>query len=180
MNTRKRQPQEGSIVNETIGATSDVTAGGIDAGQGLQPDKTKHIGTTRLTAEATELLIGAARDAQAVAYAPYSLFPVGAAVLLSDGEIVSGCNIENASFGLTVCAERVAVFSAVAGGRMDIVAIALMTVGPSIYRPCGACRQVIAEFSRADHPVIIISATNTGAWVTETIADLLPQNFTLL
>ena len=127
----------------------------------------------------TELL-AAAREAQASAYAPYSNFSVGAAVLVSDGGIYRGCNIENASFGLTVCAERVALFHAITAGRMDIVAVAVVTSAPKLCKPCGACRQVIAEFSRTDDPIIVISATESGLLSTETITDLLPDNFTLL
>ena len=125
-------------------------------------------------------LLAAAQEAQASAYAPYSNFSVGAAVLLSDGTLYKGCNIENASFGLTVCAERVAIFQAVAAGRMDIAAVAVVTSAPKLCKPCGACRQVIAEFSRADHPIIVISTTQSGLTATETITDLLPDNFTLL
>ncbi len=125
-------------------------------------------------------LVSAAREAQTSAYAPYSNFTVGAAVLLSDGTVYKGCNIENASFGLSVCAERVAIFHAVAAGRMDVAAIAVSTSAPKLGKPCGACRQVIAEFSRADNPIIIISTTESGLSATETITDLLPDSFTLL
>src|SRR3954453_15352313 len=92
-------------------------------------------------------LMAAAREAQASAYAPYSNFPVGAAVLLSDGTIYRGCNVENPSFGLTICAERAAIFNAIADGRMDIAAVAVVTSAAKLCKPCGACRQVIAEFS---------------------------------
>jgi len=136
--------------------------------------------TDTLNETEKDALIAAARDAQASAYAPYSNFAVGAAVLLSDGSIHQGCNIENASFGLTICAERVAIFRAVAAGRMDIAAVAVVTSAPKICKPCGACRQVIAEFSRADSPIIIISTTASGLSATETITNLLPDNFTLL
>lgn len=133
-----------------------------------------------LTETAKEALLAAAREAQLSAYAPYSNFAVGAAVLLSDGSIYKGCNIENASFGLTVCAERVAIFQAVTAGRMDIVAVGVVTSAPKLCKPCGACRQVIAEFSRADSPIVIISITESGLSATDTITDLLPDNFTLL
>ena len=136
--------------------------------------------TDTLTETEKDALIAAARDAQASAYAPYSNFAVGAAVLLSDDSIHQGCNIENASFGLTICAERVAIFRAVTAGRMDIVAVAVVTSAPKLCKPCGACRQAIAEFSRADSPIIIISTTASGLSATETITDLLPDNFTLL
>ena len=132
-----------------------------------------------LTAALQGELLAAAREAQASAYAPYSNFAVGAAVLLSDGTIYRGCNIENASFGLTVCAERVAVFSAVSDGRMDIAAVAVVTGGPRLCKPCGACRQVIAEFSQADNPIIVLSSVE-GETAREPITDLLPDTFNLL
>lgn len=141
---------------------------------------TKIVPETVLTEAMTAELIAAAREAQGFAYAPYSNFTVGAAVLLSDGTIYKGCNIENASFGLTVCAERVAIFNAVAAGRMDIAAIAVSTSAAKLCRPCGACRQVLAEFSHTDNPIVVISTTESGLSVTETILALLPDNFTLL
>lgn len=125
-------------------------------------------------------LLAAAREALASAYAPYSNFSVGAAVLLTDGTIYHGCNIENASFGLTVCAERVALFNAISDGRLDIAAVAVVTNAPKLCKPCGACRQVIAEFSQADNPIIVISSRTSGESVTETIMTLLPDTFNLL
>ena len=125
-------------------------------------------------------LLAAAREAQASAYAPYSNFPVGAAVLLSDGTICRGCNVENASFGLTICAERAAVFNAISDGRMDIAAVAVVTSAAKLCKPCGACRQVIAEFSQADNPIIVVTTCASGETAMETITDLLPDTFTLL
>ena len=125
-------------------------------------------------------LLAAAREAMASAYAPYSNFAVGAAALVSDGGIYRGSNIENASFGLTVCAERVAVFNAVSDGHMDIVAVAVVTSAPKLCKPCGACRQVIAEFSQADNPIIILSSSPSGETQMQAITDLLPDTFTLL
>lgn len=125
-------------------------------------------------------LLAEARTAQAFAYAPYSNFAVGAAVLLSDGTIFRGANVENASFGLTVCAERVAIFNAVSEGRIDIAAVAVVTSGHELRKPCGACRQVIAEFSQADNPIVVISSCATNETVAETINDLLPDSFTLI
>src|SRR5438067_12273423 len=90
-------------------------------------------------------LADAAKAASAHAYCPYSGYAVGAAVLADDGSIASGCNVENASFGLTVCAERNAIFRAIADGAKTIVALALHTPTPEVATPCGACRQVIAE-----------------------------------
>jgi cytidine deaminase len=125
-------------------------------------------------------LLAAAREAQSSAYAPYSNFAVGAAVLLSDGAIYRGCNIENASFGLTVCAERIALFNAVSDGRMDIVALAVVTNASTLCKPCGACRQVIAEFSQADNPIMILSTGPDGETCLEPITGLLPDTFALL
>lgn len=87
----------------------------------------------------------AARTARENAYAPYSSFLVGAAVLCDDGSIVTGCNVENASYGLTLCAERVAICQAVAGGRRNFTAICISLAGQPV--PCGACRQLMSEFS---------------------------------
>ncbi len=120
----------------------------------------------------------AARDAAARAYCPYSNFHVGAAVL-ADGRVFSGCNVENASYGLTICAERNAIFAAIAAGARRIQAIALVCVdaaddAPAASRmPCGACRQVIAEFAPPDTPVHI---EGVG---TMTVAELLPSAFRL-
>lgn len=133
-----------------------------------------------LASSLREGLLAAAREAQAAAYAPYSNFSVGAAVLLSDGTIYRGCNIENASFGLTICAERVALFHAISDGRIDIAAVAVVTSAPKLCKPCGACRQVIAEFSQADNPIAILCASLVGETSLETISDLLPDTFTLL
>ena len=133
-----------------------------------------------MTEALREELIAAAREAQASAYAPYSNFSVGAAVLTSDGSIFRGCNIENASFGLTICAERVAIFRAISDGRLDIVAVAVVTGAPKLCKPCGACRQVIAEFSQADNPIIVLCASQSGETEMQSIAELLPDTFTLL
>jgi cytidine deaminase len=88
----------------------------------------------------------AATQAARRAYCPYSRFPVGAAVLATDGKIYSGCNVENASYGLTICAERNAIFQAVAGGSKQIAAVMVYTPTANPSAPCGACRQVINEF----------------------------------
>jgi len=146
----------------------------------MEEVKQEEVDHAELTVALKEELLATAREAQASAYAPYSNFPVGAAVLLSDGTIYRGCNVENASFGLTICAERVAIYQAIADGRMDIVAVAVITASPRLCKPCGACRQVIAEFSRADNPIIIVSATTSNEVCVESIADLLPSSFTLI
>ena len=91
-------------------------------------------------------LVALARDSREQAHAPYSKFKVGAALLAASGEIVTGCNIENASYGLTLCAERVAVFKAVSEGFREFDAIAVVADSPRPTAPCGACRQILWEF----------------------------------
>ena len=118
----------------------------------------------------------AARAAAANAYCPYSRFAVGAAVLTADGAIAAGCNVENASFGLTICAERNAIFRAVADGAGAIVAIAVYTPTAVPATPCGACRQVIAEFGR---DAVVRCVCDGSAHVQYTLAELLPAAFTL-
>jgi homotetrameric cytidine deaminase len=125
-------------------------------------------------------LLAAAREAMSAAYCPYSNFAVGAAVLCADGAIYRGCTVENASYGLSICAERNAIFAAVTDGKLDLVAIAVVTNAKNPARPCGACRQVIAEFSQGDNPVFVLSASATGEVVRENIQSLLPETFTLL
>ena len=108
------------------------------------------------------------------AYAPYSKFQVGAAVLTASGEIFAGCNVENASYGLTICAERVAVGTAVAAGHKHIVAVAIASSGG--HSPCGACRQVLSEFGPAME-VILIDADDPTKTRTTTLAAILPEQF---
>lgn len=110
------------------------------------------------------------------AYAPYSKFSVGAALLTTDGEIFDGVNVENASYGLTICAERSAVVNAVAAGKHDFKAIAVACGNGDFCTPCGACRQVLAEFS-PDMDVIMVNSE--GETKTVSLAELLPNNFSL-
>jgi cytidine deaminase len=117
----------------------------------------------------TDPLVEAARRAQANAWAPYSNFRVGAALETEDGTIFSGCNVENASYGLTTCAERNAVAAAVGAGARAFRRIAVVTDGPPVM-PCGACRQVLAEFG----PSLAGVSEGTRHW---TLADLLPVPF---
>ena len=131
----------------------------------------------RLTSEHAQTLLDEARVARTRAYVPYSRFQVGAALQTRDGAIYHGCNVENASFGLTNCAERTAFFRAIADGHCpgDFVALAVVgdTRGP--IAPCGACRQVISELGGADLPVIL---GNLGRDVRATTAgELLPGAF---
>lgn len=123
-------------------------------------------------------LKAAALAAQGRAYVPYSDYRVGAALLTAGGEIVSGCNVENATYGATCCAERTAVFSAVAAGHTGFRAIAVATNGPEAGTPCGICRQVLAEFS-ADGALEILCFTAEGAEARYTLAELLPHAFRL-
>jgi cytidine deaminase len=129
---------------------------------------------TDITDEQRQRLIDAAVKARQQAYAPYSKFPVGAAVLTEEGQVFIGCNVENASFGLTNCAERAAVFAAVAAGHRQFAALAVATEGG--YSPCGACRQVLAEFSD-DLPILIIDARSEGRVEEVSLTELLPRRF---
>ena len=118
-------------------------------------------------------LIAEAKRVREFAYCPYSKFAVGAAVLGASGEIYGGCNIENASFSVTNCAERTAIFKAISSGEEDILAIAVVAEGVNPVPPCGACRQVIAEFNI---PHILMA--NLADEVKEmTLEELLPGAF---
>lgn len=120
-------------------------------------------------------LIEAAKEARKRAYAPYSGFLVGAALMGENNEIYTGANIENASFGLSICAERVAVFKAVSSGIMHFKALAVVTNSEEPSSPCGACRQVLAEF--APHMPVYLANTN-GIIVETSVSELLPRAFT--
>jgi cytidine deaminase len=122
-------------------------------------------------------LIDAAKAAMKNAYAPYSKFRVGAAVLTSAGQIFTGCNVENASYGMTNCAERTAIFSAVAanGPKLEIRAVAVINDRRVPSSPCGACRQVIYEFG----PEAIIFFPGAKGWKQAHITELLPEGFRL-
>ncbi len=119
-------------------------------------------------------LIEKAKAASAGAYSPYSKFKVGAAVLDADGKVHVGCNVENASYGLTSCAERNALAAAMASGMRDLTAILIYVPGQRLFEPCGACRQVMLELMPASAPVYSISDEDENRW---TVADLLPQPF---
>lgn len=119
-------------------------------------------------------LILRAKEAMTYAYAPYSKFQVGAALLAKDGRVFTGCNIENASYGATNCAERTAVFKAVSEGAREFEAIAIVASSGELIPPCGICRQVLAEFM-PDGKVILDS--DTKGMVTYTVRELLPAGF---
>ena len=123
-----------------------------------------------------QALIAAATVAHERAYAPYSHFQVGAAVLDGTGHIFTGCNVENVSYGLTSCAERNAVFCAVAEGARSIVAVAVVTAADAPTAPCGACRQVLNEFTGGGDMRVILATT--GGHMRETsLSALLPESF---
>ena len=126
-----------------------------------------------IAADIADKLVAAAREARQRAYAPYSKFTVGAAVLCADGRVFGGCNVENASFGATVCAERVALFSAVAAGCRGIEAIAIAGPGGQPVPPCGICRQVMVELA-GGADVIMAGDERTRA---TTVVELMPEAF---
>jgi cytidine deaminase len=121
-------------------------------------------------------LIAAARTAQRDAYAPYSKFRVGAALLTKSGKVYTGCNVENASYGLTICAERVAIGKAISEGHRKFQAIAVAAPSAGV-SPCGACRQVLAEFGEC--VVICADSRNTRRVRIHLLSELLPHAFKL-
>ena len=117
-------------------------------------------------------LLSSARAARDQAYAPYSRFAVGAALRAKNGRVFSGCNVENLSFGLTICAERNAIFSAISAGEREFEAIAIVADSKSPVTPCGACRQVMAEFA----PALLICCGNLDGQTFESdLRQLLPR-----
>ncbi len=121
-------------------------------------------------------LVNEAVAAMARAYAPYSRFRIGAALLAGDGRVFTGCNCENASYGLTMCAERVAIGSAIAAGARKFKTMAIVAGGKELASPCGACRQVIAEFAPG---LRLIMANRSGRRTTTNLRKLLPQRFAM-
>ena len=124
----------------------------------------------------TAELVALARQAQELAYAPYSQYRVGAALLTTGGQIYTGANIENVSYGLTVCAERTAVFKAVLAGERNFQAIALTGSDPGYTNPCGACLQVLAEFSTT---IKIITANEENEIREYYLSEMLPYVFSI-
>jgi len=131
----------------------------------------------RLSGEQREHLLRAARTAMKRAYAPYSHFKVGAALLTTGGQLFSGCNVENASYGLSNCAERTAIFAAVAkrGPQLEIHSIAVVNDQDQPCSPCGACRQVIFELG----PQATVIFQSKNSWKEVLITELLPEGFRL-
>jgi len=132
-------------------------------------------GKEKIPTATIKRLLLKAESAKKNSYSPYSKFKVGAAVLGASGRMYSGCNVENSSYGLTICAERVAVLNAVSSGERKILAAAVCA-GRQGVLPCGACLQVLAEFS-GDIPVVVPSAG--GGYRTEHISALLPESFVM-
>lgn len=124
-----------------------------------------------------DALISAAREAAVRAYAPYSGYRVGAAVRARDGRIFSGCNVENASYGLTICAERSAVCQAVAAGAAEVIEAAIASPGAALPSPCGACRQVLSEFMPPE--AVVWVAGRSGKPRRYRMRELLPAPFEL-
>lgn len=124
----------------------------------------------------TAELVSAAKDAQAHAYVPYSHFRVGAALLTASGEIISGCNIENASYGLTNCAERTAFFKAISEGKTEFTHLVVIGDTADAISPCGACRQVMVEHCAPEMPVTLCN--QSGDVKEMTVAELMPYSFT--
>jgi cytidine deaminase len=132
-----------------------------------------------LTSAALASAVSAARAARDHAHAPYSNFHVGAAVIDDRGQLHVGCNVENASYGLTTCAERNAIAAAVVAGARRISAVAVVTDADPLASPCGACRQVLAEFANPD-AVVILAGARDPRIVAHTVGALLPDGFALL
>ena len=129
-----------------------------------------------MTGRDKEILVEKALEARRFSYVPYSGFRVGAALLAKDGRIITGCNIENASYTPTNCAERTAVFKAVSEGHLKFTRIAIAARTDRFTAPCGVCRQVLAEFN-SELTMEVILVNQTGKTLELTLKDLLPYSF---
>src|SRR5208283_2935296 len=126
----------------------------------------------------SQKLIRAAAKAREGSVAPYSKFKVGAALLTKGGEIISGANVESASYGLTCCAERVALFNALSGGKKDFIAVAVVARAPGGPMPCGACRQLLAEY--APGAIVLVADSRSPGKIRKfTVRELLPLAFVI-
>lgn len=121
-----------------------------------------------------QVLLGHAKKAMKNAYAPYSKYKVGAALLTKSGKVFTGCNIENNSYGLTICAERVAVFNAVSEGERKFKMMAIISSDSKLAMPCGACLQVMVEFT---HKMPLIIGNNKGKIIKRDLSTLIPEPF---
>ena len=130
--------------------------------------------TVSLSEKQRKDLVATALEAKEKAYAKYSDFPVGAALLCQDGTVITGCNVENAVYPLGLCAERTAVVKAVSEGHTRFNAVAVVSNSPDLISPCGACRQVLAEFN---NDMIVVMASPGGQYKMMSIAELLPSAF---
>lgn len=124
-----------------------------------------------------DILVKKAIEARENAYAPYSNFKVGASILTEDGTIYTGCNVENASFGATNCAERTAIFKAISEGHRKIKAVAVVGSDNEYTYPCGICRQVMVEFAHGDFKIIIVK--NANEYIVKDMNEILPGAFTI-
>lgn len=143
--------------------------------QSTQPPATRQPLPARTAAQ----LLQAATKAAQHAYAPYSHYHVGAALLTSDNRIFTGCNVENASYGLTICAERAAITAAVSAGSRHFTAIAIHATGAATPYPCGACRQVLTEFCQPDTTILIATPNQKPPFIQIPLDQLIPFSFHL-
>jgi cytidine deaminase len=127
--------------------------------------------------EMEDVLVMVARTAQSRAYAPYSNYPVGAAILTKSGKLFHGCNVENATYGATICAERTAIVAMVAAGEREPYACAIYTNGDTPAAPCGICRQVLAEFGLGMQLTLVGKGAKGEVRKRTTLAKLLPDHF---
>lgn len=123
-----------------------------------------------------KMLMDKAKQASNMSYSPFSRFAVGACVLAKSGKIYTGCNVENSSFGMTICAERCAIFKAVSEGEREILAVAIYSPNADDCNPCGACRQVMYEFQDEEAGVEIITE-NMGELIVRKLSEYLPYGF---
>ena len=123
-----------------------------------------------------QLLMNKAKEASQNSYSPFSRFAVGAAVITPSGKIFQGCNVENSSFGLTICAERTAIFKAVSEGEREILAVAIYSPNSDNCYPCGACRQVLFEFQSDEYEIDVVTE-NLGALEIQKLSYFLPCGF---
>jgi cytidine deaminase len=149
-------------------------AGGLRRNSGPNPSPPFPLYFLYISPMNWEPLVAAARTARANAYAPYSRFPVGAALAMDDGRIFAGCNVENRSYGLTICAERNALAAAVVAGSRHVVAVAVVTDSSPPAPPCGLCLQALSEFA-ADLPVLLTNVSGERRELK--LSDLLPYPF---